>query len=100
MSSNESLIKKADMALSDLATAGKLNPTQTDRFIRTLIDTPTILKQVRTVSMPSPEMKLNKIGFGSRILRPATSSTALDSSDRVKPDLGQVVLNTSEIIAE
>ena len=35
---NAELIRKADMALSDLATAGKLNPEQTDRFIRTLID--------------------------------------------------------------
>lgn len=100
MSSNQELIRKADMALSDLATAGALNPEQTDRFVRTLIDQPTILRQVRTVSMNTPEMKINKIGFGSRILRPATSATALADSDRVKPDLGQVVLNTKEVIAE
>lgn len=97
---NAELIRKADIALSDLATAGKLNPEQTDRFVRTLIDTPTLLKQVRTVTMRGPQMKINKIGFGSRILRPAVSSTPLDAADRVKPDLGQVVLNTSEVIAE
>jgi len=97
---NEELIKKADIALSDLATAGKLNPEQTNRFIRTLIDQPTLLASVRTVAMGAPQMKVNKIGFGSRILRPATSSTALSSGDRVKPDLGQVVLNTTEVMAE
>jgi hypothetical protein len=97
---NQELIQKADMALSDLATAGKLNPEQTDRFIRTLIDQPTLLNRVRTVAMGAPQMKINKIGFGSRVLRAATSATALDASDRVKPDLGQVQLSTKEIIAE
>lgn len=100
MSTNQELIKKADMALADLATAGKLNPEQTNRFIRNLIDQPTILKQVRTVAMSAPDMKLNKIGFGTRILKPAVSSTALIQADRSKPDLSQVVLTTKEVIAE
>lgn len=100
MASNQDIIQKADLALSDLETAGKLNPEQTDRFIRTLIDQPTLLNAVRTVAMGAPQMKINKIGFGSRILRPAVSATALADSDRVKPDLGQVQLETKEVIAE
>lgn len=100
MTTNAQLIQKADMALADLSTAGLLNPEQTDRFIRTLMDSPTILNSVRTVAMKSPEMKINKIGFGSRILRAAVPSTALSQADRSKPDLGQVQLNTSEVIAE
>lgn len=97
---NQEIIQKADMALSDLSTAGKLNPEQTDRFIRVLIDQPTLLASVRTVAMNAPQMKINKIGFGSRIMRPAVEATALADNDRVKPDLGQVQLNTSEVIAE
>lgn len=97
---NQDLIKKADIALSDLATAGRLNPEQTDRFIQTLMDEPTILRNVRTVTMNGPQMKINKIGFGSRILRPAVSATPLADGDRVKPDLSQVELNTKEIMAE
>jgi hypothetical protein len=100
MSTNQEIIKKADMALSDLATAGRLNPEQTDQFIRTLIDQPTILTNCRSVAMNSFQMKVNKIGFGSRILRPGVESTALASIDRVKPDLGQVQLTTNEVIAE
>lgn len=100
MASNQEIVKKADIALSDLATAGRLSVDQTDRFIRTLIDQPTLLNSVRTVAMGVPEMKINKIGFGSRILRPAVSATALQASDRVKPDLGSVTLNTKEVIAE
>lgn len=97
---NQEIIRKADMALSDLATAGLLNPEQTDQFLRTLIESPTILQNCRTVAMAAPQMKVNKLGFGSRILRPAVSATALSSSDRVKPDLGQIQLNTKEVIAE
>lgn len=98
--SNQDLIKKADIALSDLETAGKLNPEQTDRFIRVLIDQPTLLNSVRTVAMGAPQMKINKIGFGSRILHPAVSSVALADNLRAKPDLGQVQLSTKEVIAE
>ena len=97
---NEEVIRKADLALSDLDTAGKLNPEQTDRFIRTLIDQPTLLAAVRTVAMGAPQMKINKIGFGSRILHPAVSATPLADNLRAKPDLGQVQLDTKEVIAE
>jgi Phage capsid family len=97
---NREIIQKADLALSDLATAGRLNEEQTNRFIRKLIDTPTILQACRTVTMNAPTRQINKIGFGSRILRPAVSSTALSAGNRVKPDLEQLKVNTSEVIAE
>lgn len=97
---NQDVIHKADLALSDLETAGKLNPEQTDRFIRTLIDQPTLLASVRTVAMGAPQMKINKIGFGTRILHPAVSATPLPDNLRSKPDLGQVQLETHEVIAE
>jgi len=97
------LIKKADIALGDLASGGLLTTEQSNRFIRNLIDQPTILREARTVTMNSPSMELNKIGFGSRILKPANQtagSRALAIGDRSKPDLGKVTLNTSEVIAE
>jgi hypothetical protein len=98
---NQEIVRKADIALADLvADGGLLNPEQTDRFVRTLIDTPTLLNSIRVVTMNAPERKINKIGFGSRVLRAGVSAVALDPGDRVKPDLGQVVLNTSEVIAE
>jgi hypothetical protein len=97
---NDEIIRKADLTLADLETAGKLNPEQTDRFIRTLIDQPTLLASVRTVAMGAPQMKINKIGFGTRILHPAVSAVPLPDNLRAKPDLGQVQLETKEIIAE
>ena len=101
MPSNQNLINKADLALSDLASnGGLLLPEQTDRFIQVLINQPTLLNSARVVTMAGPQKKINKIGFGSRILRKATSSTALADNQRVKPDLGQISLNTKEVIAE
>ena len=101
MSSNQNLIQKADLALADLAAnGGLLLPEQTDKFIQNLIDSPTILNRCRTVTMTGPQKKINKIGFGSRILRKATSATALADNQRAKADLGQISLNTKEVIAE
>jgi hypothetical protein len=105
MSSNQDLIHKADMALSDLVHqggvgGGLLNPEQTDSFIRTLMESPTLINASRVVTMNGPQKKINKIGFGSRILRKATSATALPDNQRVKPDLGQIQLETKEVIAE
>jgi len=97
---NQELIKKADFALSDLANGGLLNPEQSDSFIRKLLVQPTILKQSRVVTMNSPSRKINKIGFATRIMRPAVSATGLSESDRSKPTTGQIELNTKEIIAE
>jgi len=104
MASNKELITKVDLALSDLAAdGGLLNAEQSNTFFRTMIEQPTIIGQVRTVQMNSPSQKIDKIGFGSRILRAAnqtSGSRSLAATDRVKPDLGQVELNTSEVIAE
>lgn len=98
---NSTLIKKADLALADLAAnGGLLQPEQSNTFIRKLLKTPTILPRTRVISMSSPERKINKIGFGQRILRKATSATALAPSDRAKPTTSQLTMRTSEVIAE
>lgn len=96
---NEELIRKADLALSDLASdGGLLSDEQTNRFIRTLIDSPTMLNSIRVVTMNSPTKKINKIGFGSRIMQAATFGQA--ASTRSKPTTSQVTLNSKEVIAE
>lgn len=101
MPTNQELINKADIALSDLASnGGMLLPEQADKFIRVLIEQPTILNMCRVVTMNSPQRKINKIGFGSRIMHAAVSSTPLADADRAKPDLSQIQLNTKEVIAE
>ena len=110
MTTNES-VRRADLALADLtADGGLLNPEQQDQFIRNLIDQPTVLREARTVPMNSPRMEINKLGFGSRILRPATQIGGANDDgsndrhllevDRARVDLGKVTLQTTEILAE
>lgn len=97
----QDLLKKADLAIANLTTdGGYLNPEQSDRFLRTIEEQPTLINLVRSVRMNSPQMEINKVGFGSRILRAAVENTALSQGDRSKPDFSQVPLSTKEVIAE
>lgn len=102
MTDFRNIIEKADMAVSQMSSdGGYLVPEQSDTFYRKVIDEPTLLNRVRTVQMGRPKMNIDKIGFGSRILRPAPSSgTTLTSGDRARPTFDQVQLDTEEIIAE
>lgn len=99
-------VQRAMLALSDLQSdGGMLNPEQNDTFIRLLIDQPTMINQIRSVPMNGPTMELNKIGFGSRILRAARQATtgdgrALTEAERAKPTTSKVELETKEVIAE
>lgn len=107
-------VMRADLALADLtANGGVLDPEHQNSFFRKIIDEPTVIKQVRHHQMSAPQMKIPKIGFGSRVLRvaPGAGGTGgaqdsgantrhLAAADRVKPDFGQVNLETTEYIAE
>jgi hypothetical protein len=100
MSGNKEILKKADMALADIASAGALNTEQSNKFIRGLIDTPTLLNQARVVGMNSPTMDINKIGIGERIFHAGTENTALTSGQRSKATTSKISLASKEVIAE
>lgn len=115
MKSNRQIVEKADFANADLVTSGLLTAEQANRFVRKLIQEPTLLREVRVVEMASPTREINKIQFNKRILRAATSATALDTAaaasatafdpsadatSRAKPKTEKITLTTSEIIAE
>lgn len=100
VTTNEQLVKKATIAVADLAAGGALNPEQAARFIRTLRISPTLLNQVRTVEMSAPQRYINKIQFADPILKPGVSNTALLEADRSKPTTDRVTLDTEEVIAE
>lgn len=101
MSSNQTLLQKADLALSDLTTGGGvLLAEQANTFIRKLLISPTLIREARVVTMSASQRKVNKIVFGSRILKPGVSATALSSGDRSKPTTEQILLDTDEVIAE
>jgi HK97 family phage major capsid protein len=107
------IVQRADLALADLtANGGILDPGHQDAFYRNILDEPTLLREARGLSMGTPEYKIPKIGFGSRVLRVAPQGSSpyaeddgsndryLPANQRVKPDFGQVTLRTEEYIAE
>lgn len=106
MTSNQELIRKADLVISDLTgNGGYLNPEQSNAFIRKLLVAPTMLAQVRRVTMSAPIRKINKISFATRILNAGNAGsgpypTVLGSSARAKPTTEQITLQTHEVIAE
>jgi HK97 family phage major capsid protein len=101
MSTNSrSIIEKADLAVSDLVSdGGYLSPERSDEFYRKVMDQPTLLPRVRSVPMRGPRMWIDKIGLGSRILKPAPAGAPQKSEDRFRPTFGQVKLETEEVQA-
>lgn len=111
MTTTNELIARADLAIADLDTnGGLLLPEQSKQFIDMILDEPTILPQSRVVRMNSSEVQIDRIGFGSRILRAARQSGSanddgsndryLRKADRAKPTTAQIVLRDSEVMAE
>lgn len=98
--SNQAIIEKAAMTLSDLAAGGRLNPEQSTEFLRMVQAAPTIIKDSRFVSMESDSRNVEKLGFGSRILRAGVEGKALEDKDRAVPKTGSVKLRAKEVIAE
>ncbi len=111
--SNQELARRADIAISDLATnGGILNPEQANQFIDTVVEQPTILRQARVVRMGAPTRKINRLGFGSRIMKAApqgsspfaaddgTNDRYLAAADRSSPTSAQITLTTKELMAE
>jgi hypothetical protein len=106
MTSNAEMIRKADLVISELnSNGGLLNPEQSNAFIRKLLVAPTMLAQVRRVTMSAPIRKINKISFASRILNAGSAGTgpyptALASNQRAAATTEQIQLQTHEVIAE
>ncbi|WYP28536.1 phage major capsid protein [Alkalihalobacillus sp. FSL W8-0930] len=97
---NQQIIEKAAMTLSSLQTGGLMNPTQASKFIRMIQDTPTILKDSRVIPMDHDTQKIEKIGFGQRILRPGAEGVPLSEDQKAVPTTSTVNLNAKEVIAE
>ncbi|PSA91491.1 phage major capsid protein [Bacillus atrophaeus] len=97
---NQEVIEKAEMTLSSLKSGGMMNPTQASAFIRMVQDAPTIFNEARVVPMDHDTQKIEKIGFGQRILRAAQEGVSLTKDQKVAPTTSTVSLSTKEVIAE
>jgi hypothetical protein len=73
---NEELIEKAVITTDALATAGKLNPVQSDQFIDFVIDVTMLKGNVRVVRFRNETMQIDKIGVGARVTVPKAEAQA------------------------
>lgn len=98
---NQTLIRKADLQLSDLVSSGGImQPAYAQKFIQLLIDESVLMKHAWVRPMKAREEKIDKTRFASRVLRAAEERTALSESDRSKPDLGKSELAAKAFKAE
>lgn len=108
---NQELLSRADLAIADLNTnGGLLLPEQANRFIDFILDEPTMLPQVRVHRMSAPEVKINRMGFATRILKVAPTAGSendggdndryLRKADRSKPTTSQITITSKELMAE
>lgn len=67
---NEEMIQKAVITTDALATAGKLNPVQSDQFIDFVVDVTQLKNNVRVVRFRNETMQIDKIGVGARVTVP------------------------------
>lgn len=68
--SNEEIIQKALITTQELATAGKLNPVQSDEFIDYVVDVTMLKNLVRVVRFRQETAQIDKIGVSRRVTVP------------------------------
>lgn len=94
--SNEELVQKAVIVADDLASAGKLNPAQSDKFIDYVVDETVLKNNARVVRFRNESLEIDKIGIGARAAVP--KSEAVDPGVRRGINTSKVTLTPSEIM--
>jgi hypothetical protein len=90
------LVEKSLISTTALATDGKLNPEQAERFIDYVIDVTMLSGNVRVVRFKPETMEINKIGVGQRVSIPASEASA--TSVRRGVSHSKVVLQPKEVM--
>jgi hypothetical protein len=67
---NEELVQKAVITADALASAGKLNPAQSDKFIDYVVDETVLKNNARVVRFRNEQLDIDKIGIGKRLAVP------------------------------
>jgi len=94
--SNEEILEKATITTQDIASAGKLNAMQADRFIDFVIDVTGLKDRVRVVRFRNDKMDIDKIGVGKRVALP--KKEAVDPGLRRKANFSKITLQPEEIM--
>jgi hypothetical protein len=93
---NEELVQKAVITADSLASAGKLNPAQSDKFIDYVLDQTVLKNNARIVRFRNESLEIDKIGIGRRAAVP--KAEARDPGVRRGISTSKVTLRPSEIM--
>jgi hypothetical protein len=93
---NEELVRKTITAADALASSGKLNDAQSDRFIDYVIDETSLKNNVRIVRFRNENMNIDKVGIGTRVAVP--KNEARDPGIRRGITTSKITLTPAEIM--
>lgn len=96
MPTNEELVQKSITAADALASAGKLNDAQANKFIDYVFDLSVLKKVARIVRFRNENLDIDKIGVGSRVAMPA--SEARDPGRRRGVSHSKITLTPKELM--
>jgi len=68
--SNDELVQKAVITTDAIASAGKLNPAQSEKFLDYVIDQTVLRNNARTIRFREESLEIDKIGIGRRVTFP------------------------------
>lgn len=73
--SNEELVQKATIKADALASAGKLNPAQSDQYIDYVVNETILKNNARIVRFRNEQLDIDKIGVGRRVAVPKAEAS-------------------------
>lgn len=94
--SNEDIVRKAAIVADSLATGGKLNDAQSDRFIDFVIDETVLKDNARVVRFRNENLDIDKIGVGKRVAVP--KKEGVDPQVRRGITTSKVTLSPKELM--
>jgi hypothetical protein len=86
MATQEEILSKANEVTTSVVgndSGGILNPSQANRFLDFVIDQSVLMQNSRVVRMRSPQMEIDKVSVGTRLLAKATEATDTGSNSAV-----------------
>lgn len=93
---NEELVQKSIVTADALASAGKLNDAQSDRFIDYVVDESVLKNNARVVRFRNENLDIDKIGVGNRVAVP--KAEAADPNRRRGVSHSKISLTPREIM--
>jgi hypothetical protein len=93
---NKELVQKAITAADALATSGKLNDAQADKFIDYVIDVTGLRNNARVVKFRNDNLNIDKIGVDKRVAQAAAEAVAPTGRSGVKTS--KITLSPKELI--